>query len=511
MLHWDSQQSTYEEYFDHVRRTMRNQVRETKAVKDWKRCGMKIDSIEIATSEKVLISSDQEKSLVNAVETVWPKATLIFCTRHLEDNLNRFLTGKNVPKDMINLVKNAFFAEKTGLVFSEASDFPVRKAQLINDIGQLYFEHRYLKEFCDRIEKNVCAPRWAFNYLSPKHENNMAETMNSVVKRTALFETKKVPYAMQIFINLFVVQDNLAQLALQGQGKVGVRKEVKHVNVVTPAYWNKTKPENQESLVIKLFRGPVLQPRLLISANGETEMDYEPRVSRKPGGKNKRRNPTTPIPKRKREPKKKANHDVSESEPEDTSLMQHAASGLNDADDESDADYDAANRKRTKKQRFSPKKPYQLEGLDDDADDEATQPTKQQPQIPSSAQEPEETIEDPLIPDSFMPPNQPEKRALRPRKQPESEDEFDVDEWLEKEMKEKREKDSRKAYFDRLSGSEDDEDPLKTPKLPKRQTTKPKYLEEYYMSEQRANKRKKGKKTPIISDSEDEDWGKDFF
>ena len=110
-----------------------------------------------------------------------------------------------------------------------------------------------------------------------------------------------------------------------------------------------------------------------------------------------------------------------------------------------------------------------------------------------------------------MPPNQPEKRALRPRKQPESEDEFDVDEWLEKEMKEKREKDSRKAYFDRLSGSEDDEDPLKTPKLPKRQTTKPKYLEEYYMSEQRANKRKKGKKTPIISDSEDEDWGKDFF
>ena len=111
-----------------------------------------------------VISSDQEKSLVQAVEATWPKSTLIFCTRHLEDNLNRFLNGKGLSDKVKKAVRDAFFAEKTGLIYSEEKDFAENKSKLINNISEVYFKYKYLPEFCDRIENNVCAPRWAFNW-----------------------------------------------------------------------------------------------------------------------------------------------------------------------------------------------------------------------------------------------------------------------------------------------------------------------------------------------------------
>ena len=173
-LHYKSDQESYEMFFSAINRQMRLEAKKLK--RDFKE--ITVDQIEFAAVDKgsdpcPIISSDQEAAMVNAARAVWPKSSHAFCTRHLQDNLSRWLerTVRVEPK-LKNKVIHKLFGENTGLVYAEnEAEYLTKRACFETQFGELC-AHNYMTKFLDTLKSNVLHPFWKHSNLMPSHKNN---------------------------------------------------------------------------------------------------------------------------------------------------------------------------------------------------------------------------------------------------------------------------------------------------------------------------------------------------
>ena len=161
-LHYKSDQESYEMFFSAINRQMRLEAKKLK--RDFK---------EITVQQLTIISSDQEAAMVNAARAVWPKSSHAFCTRHLQDNLSRWLerTVRVEPK-LKNKVIHKLFGENTGLVYAEnEAEYLTKRACFETQFGELC-AHNYMTKFLDTLKSNVLHPFWQHSNLMPSHKNN---------------------------------------------------------------------------------------------------------------------------------------------------------------------------------------------------------------------------------------------------------------------------------------------------------------------------------------------------
>ena len=71
-LHWDGSYETYHPFFAHIQRKIEDDI----------------------LAADIRIGSDDEKALVKAMESLFPNATRYLCTKHLKDNISRYLQDK---------------------------------------------------------------------------------------------------------------------------------------------------------------------------------------------------------------------------------------------------------------------------------------------------------------------------------------------------------------------------------------------------------------------------------
>ena len=104
LLHHDSNFQTYHSFFSHVKSITKYDITGTV----------------LQPNIEIQLGSDDEKALVAAMDSVFPNSIRFLCTRHLKENVVRFLTKKvGVPQVDLKVMKSAIFG-KDGLAHADS-------------------------------------------------------------------------------------------------------------------------------------------------------------------------------------------------------------------------------------------------------------------------------------------------------------------------------------------------------------------------------------------------------
>ena len=127
-LHWHGAFTTYHRFFTHLQSRLLSGV----------------DCTEVGYSN-LIVGSDEEKALTKALQQCFQGSTLLLCTRHLQENMARYLRSKcGVPESRLLSVT---FLDVMGLLSANSVyDFGDRSLQLsgsyhyLNRIWTLFWQ-----------------------------------------------------------------------------------------------------------------------------------------------------------------------------------------------------------------------------------------------------------------------------------------------------------------------------------------------------------------------------------
>ena len=272
LLHYDSTEETFHSYLSHLKFKLQ------KINED-----LNIKGFEISSKDP-LFSSDQEKPLVGAIQKVWPGATIVYCHRHLEENLGRWLEKtKQVSFDEKRRVINAFFNEKDGIIYAKDSvSLAEAQTKFENDFPDLLSD--YMDSYFMKIRNNLKAT-WFHDNLSFAHKNNLAEAFNSLVKNSKVLRTTlSVPGLIKVFVRIFDTQEAMCIQAIRNVGRLSLQPWMKHV-YVDPDLWQYKTDAEKKKKINEFFRGPKITPAMQMSKDGTVSMENLSKIAQK---KNKR-------------------------------------------------------------------------------------------------------------------------------------------------------------------------------------------------------------------------------
>ena len=284
-------------------------------------------------------------------------------------------------------------------------------------------------------------------------------------------------------------------------GKLSLQPWMGHLVLPEVDTWGEMEPTKQTAHTLLFHKGPKVKPPRDVpksSKDGTVTMFEKSKIAPKPGNTRKAKTPVVKVDKTPRDRpagKKKKNLDFLDQ-----------SDSLEEADIESAGEEDSQLKSdnRQKQKKLSPiKRPLRgnvrkkrkviiggASGDVDSSEEDLKSETKKRPvrrNLLSSIQSKQESVT--------------EKRHPRPRNVKPLDtalsDETDVDTMVEKAIKEKAEKKAatlEKENRDKWWAGLDDDDNFQTPKLSKRESKRPNYLEDFHVSSQKKNKGKKGKK-----------------
>ena len=274
-LHWDGSFDSYQPFFAHIKR--------------------KLDDTDFPATE-ILIGSDEEKALVKALKSVFPDATQYLCTKHLKDNVNRYLqddVGANT-KDRVGIVRDVFDglanADDTLIFEQQANDLLTTHGVKYPKFAT-YFENR-LKHLL------LCHVNQPHRKDSHKKlwTNNNSESMNHQMKISVDWKSQKVPdliIALHAEINLQMLN---IRRCLHGLGDYVLLPRFRKRFYIPEATW-RTKSEEEKINHFKKFLKSTLtkEPELeIIHATGtEYHIPKVPSLAKKPGQRKRVRSERT--------------------------------------------------------------------------------------------------------------------------------------------------------------------------------------------------------------------------
>jgi molybdopterin converting factor small subunit len=212
LIHFDAEESTYGKFFSHVS-----------------------DKIGDA---KTVIGSDEEKSMTNALKKKFPNSEFLLCTKHIKDNIRRYLeeTGTNL-KDRETVLK-IIFEEKEGIIYSDSEgDFEINCEKL-----QPFFENNtkfklyWLRFMYDKLREYVFRPLCK-GTVSRAWTNNNSESMNHKLKAAVDWQKNKFPELIQEIGSIMKNQVTHLKCALFGKGDFKLTTPMQN-HFVNPTVWH---------------------------------------------------------------------------------------------------------------------------------------------------------------------------------------------------------------------------------------------------------------------------------
>lgn len=180
MLHDDSSFETYHNFFSIVKCVIGSD--------------QNIDELGMIVGEDLILGSDDEKAISKALDIVFPNASRYLCTKHLRENIIKYLTDKiGVSKTDRSTFLTVLFGSD-GLTNSDSSfSFETRAEELLS--SDLMGRYPTLKKyFVSRLQpimwNHVVKPQLRKSRKYQMWTNNNCESINSVFK--ADFDWKPV-------------------------------------------------------------------------------------------------------------------------------------------------------------------------------------------------------------------------------------------------------------------------------------------------------------------------------
>ena len=235
MLHQKSNFETYNDFMGHVRGRMAKEAGEAK---------------------KYFIATDEELSIVKAVECTFPECTHLLCALHLKRNVQKKLEYVKDARAK-NKVIDAMFNPFTGLTAaSSKDDFTLKEAE----VDWTVFENvdpGYCLNMRKKILEKVLEPKWeSKGVIGVNHNTNVAESMNNVTKN--VLDHRQHKYPVLIHKQESIVNAGMTKLkqSCYGQGDLEQLPETAEYASCTVAQWSRLTEAGEWQKFIKLISGP---------------------------------------------------------------------------------------------------------------------------------------------------------------------------------------------------------------------------------------------------------------
>jgi hypothetical protein len=178
-LHWNGSRETYHTFFSYL--SARLNVNN-------------INQIEHAVSNMLIFGSDEEKGITSALKECFPKSLNILCTRHVKENLIRYLRDKvgmsNRKRD--TLVEQIFHGDSCLMSSVNVDSYDAKCISILADIGEVEVIQYLEKQIFPSLKNNIVA-REHYVTLPKTWTNNNCESANNILKRAAKWTPKQLP------------------------------------------------------------------------------------------------------------------------------------------------------------------------------------------------------------------------------------------------------------------------------------------------------------------------------
>lgn len=264
-LHWDATFDTYHIFLSHLRRKLGPSL----------------------TAAEINIGSDDEAALVKAIKDVFPNATRYLCTKHLRDNVARYLqdTVGATTSDRNHIVTDIF--GKDGLVhMDDTFTFEQKAKDLVNTHQETYPKFvTYFGRVKYLLLDNVTRP-----HNKNKHHkiwtNNNSESMNNQLKLAINWKAKKLPDLIDAIQSEVKMQMLDLRRCLIGSGNYGLCPRYKQF-YITPNTWS-SMTEKEKTELFKNFLASKTNIPDIQATNAQFSIPKVPSIARKP---NQRKRP----------------------------------------------------------------------------------------------------------------------------------------------------------------------------------------------------------------------------
>lgn len=137
------------------------------------------------------IGSDDETGLTKGIDSVFPEATRLLCTKHLKDNVSAYLQNAlcTTDKQRSDIISNIF--GNNGLVSAEDSfELESKSKTLISENPKFakYFDYR----LNNRLLEHVIKPRKQLQHERLWNNNN-SDSINHLFKRAVDCKPQPLP------------------------------------------------------------------------------------------------------------------------------------------------------------------------------------------------------------------------------------------------------------------------------------------------------------------------------
>ena len=271
-LHWDGLYPTYHRFLSHL---------QSKFSED-------IGGIQIS---KIVIGSDEEAALLKAIKQCFPSAVQVLCTRHLEENVRRYLTNKIGLDDNLRKKIIAQIFGSNGLIScKDAKNFELTYINLLDKFQErcpLFTE--YFMKMAKKIRSNVLGARQDNKWIPIDWKNNYCESMNHIIKLSSNWTTMKLPALIDRLYRIVKLQQADCRRAIYGEGNYELAPWMKK-HKVSSMQWKMKTEEEKEQLFKRFMAGLPTKKKQVISTDGRLSIPRTPTIARKPGQKKRVRN-----------------------------------------------------------------------------------------------------------------------------------------------------------------------------------------------------------------------------
>ena len=219
---------------------------------------------------KLVIGTDDEKAMVNAITSSFPDSSHILCTRHLRQNVNQKLTDAAVDKaDKFMLIDKMFGEE--GIINADDTVCFDEKCEEFESLCQSV-SGSFLRYFQKRVKENLNKKRSEPDTVANADKqwtNNNCESLNHVLKQSIQWKSQPLTDLIEQAEELVNAQFTDLRRSLFGSGCFVLAESHKQFAVSRNVWGLKTQSERDRHY--KRFRAHVIKdPRVVTSTDGES-------------------------------------------------------------------------------------------------------------------------------------------------------------------------------------------------------------------------------------------------
>jgi len=285
MFHFDGKAETYRRFFSTLSDLL---------------CG-DVSCAEFAGDVELVFGSDEEKAMVAALRQVFPAAEHIFCARHLEENVRRFLTDTvgMATRDREQVMDRLRAATRVDANQTTECETAVSglleavrasaSATAVPDKVVAYFSDRV----CPKLRNNMKVLT-NNGWIARHWTNNNAESANHILKLKADWRQLPVSSCVENVYDIVRLQYVELRSALTGRGNYTLAPAFSR-HLVPYQTWSTAEPEKKDKWFSKFLRdtGMRVHDKTVTSQDGGLTMPATPKVARKPGQQRRARGART--------------------------------------------------------------------------------------------------------------------------------------------------------------------------------------------------------------------------